>query len=66
MLGPVLFLVYINGLLEDIVSEVRLFAERERLQKAKITVTNSRVTLADFRHGRLDGIWSLTPPSAWL
>ena len=67
VLGPLLFLLYINDLPENIQSQVRLFADDTAVY---LTVTNMQEvryfspTWSLFSIGREPWIWSLTQANA--
>ena len=65
VLGPVLFLVYINDLPDKVKSQVRLFADDTAAYLANLlSQSNSKMTLIPSKNGKLTGIWSLTQGNA--
>ena len=70
ILGPLLFLIYINEIVVDIYSGIRLFADETSLY---ISVDNPQQTanllnadLAKLTYGLLDGLYLLIPPNRTL
>ena len=69
VLGPILFLIYINDLPDEVCSQVRLFADDTALyltMKARIVVQHSKATWTYYRCGKPGGTWNSTPRSARL
>ena len=65
VLGPILFLVYINDLPQDIISQVCLSADDTVIYQTIENKNDSEILQRDLdRLGKASGIWSLTPPSA--
>ena len=70
VLGPILFLIFINDLPKEVCSQVRLFALMIQPcishWKVRMTVQHSKTISTFYRRGRPGGIWDSTPRNARL
>ena len=55
VLGPVLFLIYINDIITNIQSEIRLFADNMFLYKTIKTSDDHQILQNDLQNGQLTG-----------
>ena len=58
VVGPILFSVYMNDMVTDINSEVRLFAD-DTVIYYKRTTPNFRTTYVNLKYGKPHGAWNL-------